>query len=43
MLSRTGNPQARNLFEVIRVLQGHEGARPHAQRQAASGSNPDSD
>jgi hypothetical protein len=25
MLSRTGNPQARNLFEVIRVLQEHEG------------------
>ena len=23
MLSRTGNPQARNLFEVIRVLQEH--------------------
>ena len=23
MLSRTGNPQARNLFEVVRVLQEH--------------------
>jgi hypothetical protein len=27
MLSRTGNPQARNLFEVIRVLQEHEGVQ----------------
>ena len=27
MLSRTGNPHARNLFEVIRVLQEHEGVR----------------
>jgi hypothetical protein len=26
-LSRTGNPQARNLLEVIRVLQEHEGVR----------------
>jgi hypothetical protein len=27
MLSRTGNPPARNLFEVIRVLQEHEGVQ----------------
>lgn len=27
MPSRSGNPQARNLFEVIRVLQEHEGVR----------------
>jgi len=27
MLGRTGNPQTRNLFEVIRVLQEHEGVR----------------
>jgi len=27
MLGRTGNPQARNLFDVIRVLQEHEGVR----------------
>jgi hypothetical protein len=27
MLSRTGNPQARNFFEVIRVLQEHEGVQ----------------
>jgi hypothetical protein len=27
MLSRAGNPQARNLFDVIRVLQEHEGVR----------------
>jgi DNA-binding phage protein len=27
MLSRTGNPQARNLLEVIRVLQEHEGVQ----------------
>ena len=27
MLSRTGNPQARNLFEVMRVLQEHEGVQ----------------
>jgi DNA-binding phage protein len=27
MFSRAGNPQARNLFEVIAVLQQHEGVR----------------
>jgi hypothetical protein len=27
MLSRTGNSQAHNLFEVIRVLQEHEGVQ----------------
>jgi hypothetical protein len=27
MLSRSGNPQARNLFEVICVLQKHEGVQ----------------
>jgi hypothetical protein len=27
MFCRTGNPQARNLFEIIRVLQEHEGRK----------------
>jgi DNA-binding phage protein len=27
MLSRTGNPQARNLLKVVRVLQEHEGVQ----------------
>ena len=27
MFSPTGNPQARNLFEIIRLLQAHEGVR----------------
>jgi hypothetical protein len=37
MLSRTGNPQARNPFEVVRVLQEHEGVQTEVRfrRRAA--------